>query len=100
MIRPAPFAVVLLVVVTTHAAAQSNLGELMDAGATRIAPDEFMRDIVGHPVRYRPPAGGAIEIVYIHSGRVAGRGFASAFALGSDPAGGGSTMGGGMQGGA
>src|SRR6266581_7032327 len=56
------------------AAAQNNLGTLLDAGATRLSPDAFKEEVVQR-VLVGPTAGGSnLEIMYATSGVISGRG--------------------------
>ena len=54
--------------------AQTTLGELLDAGATRLSAEEFRQEVVGRTVVGPTMAGGTQEIMYARSGIVAGTG--------------------------
>jgi hypothetical protein len=63
-----------LLLVAPLAAAQTTLGEVLDLGATKISADEFKRDVMQKTVVGTTPAGGTLEIMYAHSGVIAGSG--------------------------
>lgn len=56
------------------AAAQSNLGELLDAGAKRLSAEDFKRQIVQRLIVGQTPLGGDLEVVYAANGGIQGRG--------------------------
>ena len=57
------------------AAAQSNLGELLDKGAVRLSAEEFKEEVAQHVLVGRTPtAEGTLEIVYGAGGQLAGIG--------------------------
>lgn len=56
------------------AVAQTNLGELLDAGATPLSAEEFRKDVVGRIVVGPTTAGGSLELMYTPNGIVAGTG--------------------------
>ena len=54
--------------------AQSNLGELLDAGGRMLSPDEFKQELVQRLVVGPTPTGGILEVMYAPSGAVQGKG--------------------------
>jgi hypothetical protein len=56
------------------AAAQNNLGELLDAGAKQLSPEEFREEVVQRVMVGRTAAGGDIEVMYTNRGGLQGRG--------------------------
>jgi len=58
------------------AVAQSNLGELLDAGAKKLSADEFRQELVQHAIAGPTMSGGSLEVVYTANGSVQGAGFA------------------------
>ena len=62
-----------------HAAAQSTLGELLDAGATKLSPEVFKEEVVQRMITGPTGSGGTVEVMYAKSGVIAGRGQAPAF---------------------
>lgn len=54
------------------AVAQSNLGELLDAGARKLTVDEFKAELVQRQIVGQTPAGANLEITYGRSGQIAG----------------------------
>jgi hypothetical protein len=56
------------------AAAQTNLGELLDAGAVQLSAEEFKQDVVGRIILGPTANGGSVELLYSASGAVAGTG--------------------------
>jgi hypothetical protein len=65
------------------AAAQSNLGELLDAGAKMMSPEEFKQEVVGRVITGPTSTGGTLEVIYAGNGSVQGRGsYAKALFLG------------------
>lgn len=61
------------------ATAQSNLGEALDAGATRVSAEEFRRDVVQRTIIGVTPTGGIFEIVFTGNGAISGAGTASRY---------------------
>jgi hypothetical protein len=61
------------------ALAQSNLGELLDAGARRLTVDEFEAEVVQRPIVGQMPSGAHLEIVYGKTGAIAGEAFVPNF---------------------
>src|SRR5262249_49946160 len=55
-------------------AAQGNLGELLDAGATKMTPDQFRLEIVQRPLVGPAASGGVYELVYGSNNVVSGLG--------------------------
>ena len=57
------------------ASAQTNLGELLDAGATKMSTEEFRRDLVGRSLVGSGPGGrNVLEFVYLDTGEIQGVG--------------------------
>ena len=56
------------------AVAQSNLGELLDAGAKKLSIEEFKEQVVQRVIVGPTASGGNLEVMYAHSGVIAGRG--------------------------
>jgi len=56
------------------AIAQSNLGELLDAGATKLSVDEFKQELVQHTIVGPTATGGNIEVMYVANGVIHGVG--------------------------
>jgi hypothetical protein len=54
--------------------AQSNLGELLDAGAKKLSVDEFKEEVVQRVLVGPTPAGGTIEVLYARTGVIQGVG--------------------------
>lgn len=55
------------------AVAQSNLGELLDAGgAQKLTVDEFKTELVQRPIVGQTPTGSRLQIVYGKTGVIAG----------------------------
>ena len=63
-----------LALASSLAVAQSNLGELLDAGATRVSAEDFRRDIVQRTVAGPTPTGGTIEVMFVTNGTIQGMG--------------------------
>ncbi len=61
------------------AVAQSNVGELLDAGAKRVSAQEFRDQVVQRNLVGDTATGGAIEIMYSASGSVQGQGADKAY---------------------
>jgi hypothetical protein len=66
-----PLAMALLLC-ASGAVAQTNLGELLDAGATPLAAEEFRQDVVGRMLVGPTATGGKLELRYITDGSVTG----------------------------
>ncbi len=59
--------------------AQSNLGELLDAGAKRMSPDEFKQELVQRVIAGPTPTGQSLELMYTATGLVQGNGQSSTY---------------------
>lgn len=55
------------------ALAQTNLGELLDAGAKKLSAEEFKQELVQHTLVGTSPAGTRMEVIYANSGVIQGR---------------------------
>jgi len=62
-----------LLLCASLAVAQSNLGELLDAGARRLTVDEFKAEVVQRPIVGQLPSGANVEIVYTKTGAISGQ---------------------------
>ena len=67
-------AVLTLLMPASIAAAQMNLGELLDAGGKRISGQEFRQDLVGRSIVGPGAAGNVLDVVYLDSGEIRGVG--------------------------
>jgi hypothetical protein len=56
------------------AVAQSYLGQLFDAGATRLSAVEFKQEVVQRVIVGPTPSGSSLEIMYTTNGLISGRG--------------------------
>ncbi|HKS95378.1 MAG TPA: hypothetical protein VJV74_04505 [Terriglobia bacterium] len=56
------------------AVAQSKLGELLDAGASKLSADEFRQELVQHLIVGPTAAGANLELMYVSDGRIVGKG--------------------------
>lgn len=66
-------ALLALLLPASIAGAQSNLGELLDAGAQKLSTEEFKRELAGRPLTGLAPSGRAmLQIVYLDSGLISG----------------------------
>ena len=65
---------IALVLWASLASAQSNLGELLDAGGRMLSPEEFKLEVVQRVVVGPTPTGATLEIMYATNGSVAGKG--------------------------
>jgi hypothetical protein len=63
------------------AIAQTNLGELLDAGAKKMSPEEFKQQLVQRMVVGPTANGGNLEVMYTASGVVSGVGSAPRFIM-------------------
>jgi len=54
--------------------AQSTLGELLDAGAKKITPTEFKRDVIQRTLVGPTNTGAPLEVMYVANGSIAGMG--------------------------
>ena len=59
------------------ALAQSNLGELLDAGAQPLSVEDFRRDLVGRQISGLGSGGSNLQVVYLADGRIHGVGMNS-----------------------
>jgi hypothetical protein len=59
------------------AVAQSNLGELLDAGAKRLSAEEFRAELVQRILVGPTASGGSLEVLYTVNGVIAGTGTGS-----------------------
>ena len=64
----------VLALSSSFVAAQSNLGELLDAGAARLSAAEFREQIVQRTIVGPTPSGSDLEIMYIQNGSIQGLG--------------------------
>jgi len=60
-----------------HASAEDHLGDLLDAGATKLSPEDFRQQIVGRTVSGATPGGIEVDLFYHDSGRIIGSGRAT-----------------------
>jgi len=65
-----------LLLLAPLAAAQTNLGPLLDAGAKQLSPEEFKLEIVQRTIAGPTTSGGSIEVMYANNGLVQGTGIA------------------------
>jgi hypothetical protein len=56
------------------AVSQNNLGQLLDAGAKQLSPEEFRLELVQHEVIGPTDVGGSLEVMYASNGQVQGQG--------------------------
>ena len=56
------------------ARAQTNVGELLDAGAIRMSVEEFKVEVVQRAIFGPTASGGTIEVIYARNGSIAGTG--------------------------
>jgi hypothetical protein len=68
-------AVVVSLVAANAAFAQTNLGELLDAGARKLSSAQFEQEVVGQAIAGATPTGTRLELLYIRDGRIAGVAF-------------------------
>jgi len=64
----------VLLFVAPFAVAQGKLGELLDAGARKLSPEEFKQELVQHTIVGVTATGGKIEIMYVYNGTIQGVG--------------------------
>lgn len=62
-----------LLLLVPFAAAQNNLGELLDAGAKKLSPEEFRQDVVQRVIVGPALSGARMELIYATSGVIQGR---------------------------
>ena len=67
-------AILVLVLPASIAAAQNNLGELLDAGGKPVSAEQFKRDLVGRPIVGAGVTGMTVEMIYTESGQLRGVG--------------------------
>jgi len=73
--RPAHAALVwILCMLAPSALAQATLGDVLDAGATLLTPEDFKREVVPQRLVGQTAGGGRLELVYGSSGSVTGMG--------------------------
>jgi hypothetical protein len=75
---------IAMAVLAPSAAAQVSLGQILDAGAKLLSPDEFKQELVQRKIVGPTPTGGTIELLYAPGGNVVGTGLAPARFLPSD----------------
>ena len=75
MTRPTklPLAIALLLWASLTVA-QTNLGELLDAGGRVLSSEEFKRELVQRTLVGPSPTGGTLEIMYVTNGSLQGKG--------------------------
>lgn len=85
-IRIKPQLALALLFCARLAAAQNNLGELLDAGARRLSPDEFKQEVVQHVLIGLTGSGSNLEVIYTANGLISGKGtyIATAVTAGAD----------------
>ena len=82
MLRPVKLPLVLgILMCAPFAVAQTNLGELLDAGAKKMSPQEFEEQLVQRMVVGPTATGGSLEVMYAASGVVVGVGRAPRFTM-------------------
>jgi hypothetical protein len=64
----------VLLLCASLAAAQSNLGTLLDAGAKKLSPEEFKEELVLRTIVGPTATGGSLEVMYANSGVIQGIG--------------------------
>jgi len=72
--------IVLLTLWAPLAAAQSKLGELLDAGANKMSLEDFRRELVQRALVGPSPVHGNLEMMYTTSYKISGRATFMAFA--------------------
>src|SRR5215467_16341356 len=63
----------VLFLLAPFAAAQNNLGELLDGGAKKVSPEEFREEVVQRMIVGPSPFGARWELMYATSGVIQGR---------------------------
>jgi Ni/Co efflux regulator RcnB len=63
---------VMALMCTSVVAAQSTLGALLDANATKVSPSEFTEQLVQRTIVGQSPTGGRIELMYASNGAIHG----------------------------
>ena len=66
--------ILLLLLLAQPAAAQRNLGELLDAGASALSADDFRDEVVQHVIIGPTSTGGDLELMYLRNGAIQGVG--------------------------
>jgi len=75
--KPATYALgFVAALLSSVAAAQSTLGDLLDAGATRLSADAFKEEVVQHTIVGPTSTGGTMEVMYVSNGSIQGKGTA------------------------
>jgi hypothetical protein len=64
----------VLVLWVPLAAAQSNLGELLDGGAKKLSAEEFRQEVVQRVIVGPTLSGGSLEVMYASNGVIQGQG--------------------------
>src|SRR5262245_22802958 len=64
----------VLLLSTPFASAQNNVGDLLDAGAKPITPEEFKQDVVQRVLAGPTASGGSVEMMYASTGSIVGTG--------------------------
>jgi len=67
-----------LLLFAPFAVAQNTLGELLDAGAKKLSPEEFRQDVVQRTLVGPTSSGSLVELMYAPSGVIQGRAEANA----------------------
>jgi len=70
----APVLAMTLCLWVSAATAQNNLGEVLDAGAKLLSPEEFKELIVQYVLTGPTPIGGNLEVMYASNGLMQGQG--------------------------
>ena len=78
----------VLLLATPFAVAQNTLGELLDAGATKLSPEEFRQEVVLRTLVGPNPTGVPMELMYAASGVVQGKSAALGTNVGTQQVGG------------
>ena len=63
-----------LLLLASVAHGQTNLGDLLDAGANRLSAEQFKREVVQRTIVGPTPTGATIEIMYAANGTIHGLG--------------------------
>jgi hypothetical protein len=63
-----------LLLLAPFAIAQNTLGELLDAGAKKVSPEEFREQVVQRATSGTLPSGTHMELTYTSGGMIQGRG--------------------------
>jgi len=73
LLSPSPMAMLFLLW-AQWALAQSDLGQVLDAGGKLLTLEEFKQELVQRVLTGPTPTGGSLEIMYTSSGRIQGVG--------------------------